>query len=389
MRPGVILVLLSLLGSGSALAGQPFPLVLDGELVGGAVESGLVLLEDGEALWTCEETLPGEPAFWRVEGDGILVGTDAGVLRSVDGGCSWQPAWGPLASLGATDLASLDAVLLVTADGLWRSADDGDSWQEVPMQPAGLVPTSAVADGPGDTLRLVGVDAEGLPHLVASDDGGQGWLAPLPLEGWIDAELLLLRPDGEALYLAATSGIGDPFLLALDADLTSSTQVLDLPAAPVVGAVMQGDDLLYVVRGEGLFRRAQGGAPTAVAGGPTGCIERLDGLLWGCGQGESLFQVSEQGELWSAALDWQDVAPRDCPDGTPGRELCPAAWEALQGDDDDSAGPVGDDDDSGGVGEPAPDCGCSSAGGGGPELVLVLFVAAALSRGSRPRRRCG
>ncbi len=373
----------------AAVLAGPTVLVRDGQLAGGATDAGLVLLEEGEARWTCLETLPAEGTFWWLDADGVVAGTELGVVRTADGGCSWESAWGPLASLGATGLAATDDALLVAADGLWRSTDGGASWQELVTSPPEPIPASVVADTQAERLRLVGVDAGGVRWVLGSDDGGDSWLTGMPMDAWADAQLLLMRPDGEAVYLAATSTIGDPFLLALDVDLTSSTQVLDLPGAPVVGAAMVGDDLLYVVVGLGLFRRPPGGDPTPVPGGPTGCLVEADGRLWGCGEGDALVRVSEDGAAWASELAWEAVVPRDCPPGTPGSELCPEAWAALQGDDDDSAGPEPQDDDDSGDGDQPADCNCTSAPGGGLGLVWVWVLAAAISRGSRPRRRCG
>ena len=406
MRREVIAALAAaaaLLCPAQALPGQAGPLVRQGELLGGATDSGLVLLVDDVPVWSCAEALGLDATFWHLGEDGVLVaGTAEGVRRSEDGGCSWSPAWGALGELAIGGLAAVgdvDGQLLVSAEGtgLWRSLDGGAQWEELAPLPGGFAPGPLVVDSAGERPRVSATDADGLPHVLASDDGGDSWLEPYELSGWAEARLVLLRPDGQGLYLAAISGLGDDFLVALDPDLTSGPHALAMPPGPVVGAAMVGDDLLYVARGEGLYRRAPGGDPEPIPGGPTQCLAALDGRVWGCSDGAAYLAVSDDGELWTPLVSWQDVVPRDCPAGTSGAELCPEVWEALQGDDDDSAEvqePQDDDDSgdpSGDEGEAA-DCSCAAARGpasGGLLLVLTWGAVAAASRGSRLRRRSG
>ena len=403
MRPALITavaVVSALLPPTAAPAAEPAILVRDGELRGGVTDIGLLLVEGDVPTWTCREALGAEATFWFLADDGALVaGTAEGVRRSQDGGCSWSDGWGVLGGIGVGGLAATDTAgghLLVSGHGLglWRSLDGGATWEELDLPGDGFRPGPLVTDDAGERIVVGASDPDGVPHVLASDDGGVSWSEPFELTGWAQAIPLLLRPDGDGLYLAAVSGIGDDFVVALDVDLTSSPHALTMPPAPAVGAAMVGNDLLYVAQGEGLFRRPPGGEPALVPGGPTACLAGLDGRLWGCGEGDDLLTVSDDGYSWAAQVGWSDVVPRGCLEGTAGAQLCPEIWATLQGDDDDSASteePL-DDDDSGGSGPVAPTgCECRAAAAPVAEWLALLLVGSALivSRGSRPRRRRG
>jgi photosystem II stability/assembly factor-like uncharacterized protein len=92
-----------------------------------------------------------------------------GVLRSVDGGVSWQ-AW----NFGLLDKQVLclalmgDSVYAGTSTGLFRSHNGGRSWREINLPVEDSVLSLAVMD----TSLCVGTENSG---LLKSEDGGEIW----------------------------------------------------------------------------------------------------------------------------------------------------------------------------------------------------------------------
>lgn len=97
--------------------------------------------------------------------------TTQGIVRSIDGGRTWQPISGapPVAVLS---WASQDSVFGVTTDGMVQhSADGGTTWEtsgDVGGQPEALL----VHEGSGGLMLYVGVSGRG---ILASADGGQSF----------------------------------------------------------------------------------------------------------------------------------------------------------------------------------------------------------------------
>ncbi|SDK00091.1 hypothetical protein SAMN05216226_11416 [Halovenus aranensis] len=119
----------------------------------------------------------------QTDGDAVLAATDAGVVRSSDGGESWV-------NLGLTDVHALcctpDAIYAGGRPAaLYRSVDDGRTWtrhaqfQRVadgadwptnPHREEAWVRTVAASEG--GAVLLVGIEVGG---FLASTDGGDSW----------------------------------------------------------------------------------------------------------------------------------------------------------------------------------------------------------------------
>lgn len=412
LAPIVILAAVALPAPAASHEGPVYgstPFVQDGVLVGGGTSWGLLLNdEDGTPLWTCVEALDLtlEPPFWaRVPSGDVLAGTLEGLRVTDDGGCTWRPSPGPLVGLPTTAVAvdPGDAGRLWVVAGaagfqrLFRTEDGAQTWDEVEVDLEGLVVSRlALADG-GERVRVAAVREDDLVTVVlGSDDGGGSWLSPAALDGWSNVVLLHLSDDGALLLFTATSGDA-PFLVGLDADLTSGTQTLSALDSPARDATLYGDDILLITEVDGLHRLRIGGElQQLLVGGPTRCVKTVEGLLLGCGDDPLLpqFQLGEDVWSWVSLIDFEDVQMRDCPDETLAGVVCPLAWDLLQNpvivDDDDSAADddddddttpdflADDDDDDGG------DCACA-AGAGGVTGGGWLLLLAGLSR----RRRTG
>jgi hypothetical protein len=175
---------------------------------------------DGGQSWACRTDdlptaaigalafAPGDPAVaYAGTGQGeALAGLGVGVLRSADGGTTWQPLVArELLGSGCNDLlvdpGDADRLLAATTGGLLHSADGGRSWEQW------LAGRSwAISAGPGGELL-----AGGELGLHRSLDGGATW-SPVPLEAAPDGferVAVAHAPGGGVAYVfAAGDGVG-------------------------------------------------------------------------------------------------------------------------------------------------------------------------------------
>src|SRR5215211_8473773 len=175
---------------------------------------------DGGEIWACRTDdqpsaaigalafAPGDPAVaYAGTGQGAaLAALGIGLLRSVDGGTTWQPLVAPeLLGSGCNDLlvdpGDPGRLLAATTTGLWASGDGGRSWERrLPGR------SWAVSAGPdGEVL------AGGERGLHRSVDGGATW-SPLALEAAPDGferVAVAHAPGGGVAYVfAAGGGVG-------------------------------------------------------------------------------------------------------------------------------------------------------------------------------------
>lgn len=97
-----------------------------------------------------------------------------GLVRSVDGGASWETLSYPGAPLAGGIAAAPDgsALYAATSSGLRRSIDQGQTWSETGFDGAAL----AVAVAPDDPMNVIVVDDS--TRFYRSPDGGASWPAP-------------------------------------------------------------------------------------------------------------------------------------------------------------------------------------------------------------------
>ena len=271
------------------------PLIDSGEFLGGGTSYGLVLIEEGEALWTCDEVLEATPYLWRSLSSGVLLaGTDEGLRWSSDGGCSWElveglPGQLPIFSLTAHP--SVPGRLLITTGSadqenhVFESLDDGQTWTSIFSQPeAALWRALWLADG--ESLFVEAVGQDGVPLIHVSLDGGTTWTdSPYSLGEWRSVGLFGVSSDESSIWFSGLSPEGAFALGTIPVGLDSTPQLLAIFPQPVT-AFAEHEGLLHIVVGFSEYLVWSGVAQEdmqSVDAGVTACLQKIDGQLWGCG----------------------------------------------------------------------------------------------------------
>ena len=130
-----------------------------------------------------------------------LLGTDRGVLRSLDRGSSWQPSRKGIQSFITRRISGVPgqpATVLAAADGagVLRSRDRGETWEVLESVPNRQVQDVVAAPSDPDRLYL-GVNAIGdLTTGYRSTDGGETWEPMTPTNfGGLDVALWRVAVD--------------------------------------------------------------------------------------------------------------------------------------------------------------------------------------------------
>lgn len=143
-----------------------------------AVVAGQGLFESTDAGRQWELRQPGNWGYLVAYRDGeatalVAVGQD-GLVRSPDGGATWQPLAYPGAPLTGGLAAASDgsALYAATTAGLRRSTDQGETWSDTGFDDAALT----VAISRSDSMDVAVIDDE--TRLYRSSDGGATWPGP-------------------------------------------------------------------------------------------------------------------------------------------------------------------------------------------------------------------
>jgi photosystem II stability/assembly factor-like uncharacterized protein len=246
---------------GTTLGGQTIRDVTslgDGRFVA-VGHSGIVLTSDDDGQsWSADRVTEGD--LRRVYGSGdvvVALGVD-GILRSEDGGLSWERPAQPDELLPLDVWGEGDRFVAVGRMGsavsgspaTVRSVDGGQSWTLVDS--AG----SDVLDrvwGAGD---LVVAGWSGLHQLRWSADGGESWQWDSQLEA-----VASLHGDGESVYMVRYSGAWiarlDRLLLS-DEGALERTQIPNPPTITDLAHVRHGRDALYVTANDRFYALPHG-----------------------------------------------------------------------------------------------------------------------------------
>lgn len=207
----------------------------------------------------------------------LLVGTEAdGVLRSVDGGQSWQSASAGLLDLRVLGLALSGGVtsdrtgFAATPSGLYRSRNGGKVWRQVwPERGEAAVQCLAISPG-ADGVALAGTERDG---LLRSVDGGANWERVPGLDGQ-GVTALACSPRG-----AVAAAMGEDVAVSLDNG--ESWRPGGRMSGPVLGLGFvpgeQGEALLAGLLGRGVARSEDYGADWDL--NPIGLYGKLPGGL--------------------------------------------------------------------------------------------------------------
>ncbi|MDP2316345.1 MAG: PQQ-binding-like beta-propeller repeat protein [Pseudomonadota bacterium] len=239
----------------------------------------------------------------------FLVGDEAGLLRSADGGLSWSTVALPGdEKIRQVVSVAAKAVRAVTEASIVESADGGLSWKRVGDAPAAWGAARRRVQGRGKTRLALGEE-----NLLASADGGLTWttLAPpgAPRSAAVHplnpAVLLVGGADGD-LWRTADGGLqwevlgrAPQALVALD--------INEKDPARVLGA---GDD-------GALVRSADGGLTWTVVAGAAGSPARS--LRWVPGSASRAYAALADGRVFATGdggLRWAEVRyglPEDQP----------------------------------------------------------------------------
>lgn len=183
-----------------------------------------------------------------------------GVMRSLDGGSSWQQ----VLAVGTSRIEVLQGtpgwLVAATRSGLKFSADNGTTWADQGLASRRVYAFEQVSDGTW-VVVVQSLEQPFLAEFLISSDSitWQTWVPPFELAALGDFEL----DPVDVPYIAAAGGItadglwqpsGDSWEQAL-AEEPWAAEVYDIARVP-------GSTLAYFATREGLFRREEGGSFT-------------------------------------------------------------------------------------------------------------------------------
>lgn len=201
----------SFAGSGLDLNDPVLALAVDAHRPGmlwSGTEQGIYRSENGGGLWT-RERFGGATALVQNPATGVLYAGGLGrpILRSADGGLTWQPIVGSphdVAGL-AIDPVQPGTLYAATSTGLFRSPNQGVTWFPL-TRGLPAAPINAVALDPRSrTLYAATASVAARQIVFRSDDGGQHW-APVDRGGLGFTTFLTVGPDRKGTVWAVSAG---------------------------------------------------------------------------------------------------------------------------------------------------------------------------------------
>ncbi len=249
----------------------------------------------------------------------LLVNTDTGTYRSVDGGARWQPLEGALSSgaVAAWSAISIDGqnVLAATDYGLFATSDAGAVWR---AYGAGLPANSRIAallthkDRP--TLiatSLGGPDEADPPELLLTRDSGRTWLPADGGAAWSRATAWAIDPHNpDNLFVAGA----DYVAVSRDGGVSWRLQPANATSRTTVAVASSDSSRIYIDGAAGL-RSSDGGftwsawqlgAPETAASGLA--IDPGDAAHLWAGATDGVKESRDSGKTWqNYGLDGQAI----------------------------------------------------------------------------------
>ena len=187
----------------------------------------------------------------------VFFGHHDGLLRSIDGGRTWQAT-----SLADADAMSVSATpkaperMYVAGHGIFRRSDDGGTTWTTPNSPLQGADIHGFAQSPADPDRLYAlVVGQG---IVMSTDGGTTWTQRA--QAAASHAALVVNADGTTLLMGGPS---NRVQQSADDGATWTRSGSDLPPGAQVLALAVGPDGAGLFAGttKGLYRRTSPDAP--------------------------------------------------------------------------------------------------------------------------------
>lgn len=257
---------------------------------------------------------PSHPSIW-------LTGTSgAGVMRSEDGGLSWQASIAGLGGFSASLVRIVperNAIFTGSGSGLYRTTNGGVRWHRVLAD----VPVNSLAVDPSDPDTLYAGGLFGADSFIyKSTDGGDSWrLLPAGLPPGLVNDLIVLPTEPQTVYAA----IWMPDTFSNLPGLHRSTdggeswsqifgigEVFDLEIDP------SDPDVIYATQGRGLLRSRDRGRTwvgrTVGEGRPGSWARRTHAIAVSPADGSrlavvdpySLFLSRDEGRSWEKSRQW-------------------------------------------------------------------------------------
>lgn len=413
------------------------------DLFVGATFGAVVSRDSGKTWhWVCAEAMAyggwrPETFLWQPDGT-LLAATGADLIRSTDGGCTWQahPYFKSrgLWPMGLASPASNPARLWVSTgrsaspNGLYRSDDGGQTFIPTSLQSntANALDNSiytAVKVAPSDPRRLyVSASTPAGLRLYRSDNEGDTWeeiALPFPeyqSEYSRAYDLFVLRVadnDPDRLW-ARITWQGWTYVLeskdgghTFQSVLHPESQTRDGIDEYLIGMEVSADaKTLWAATPTRLFRVREGDTAATLLPLPDGnaCVERQGDVLFVCGATRvhdwALATTTDEGNTYTTLFNLPDLKAPACPAGTPVHDICRSRWPQFAAQPDIGADPTlppeepGPDAGTPDAGSPPEDagtpdagtvdpeppapkpesCGCSSLGGLVPAAALLLLT---------------
>ena len=192
---------------GTGLAGREvLSLALIGSEVLAGTDDGLFLSAGPTGAWerltTVVDGIDAHPRVADVVAvsvRSVLAATSKGLLRTSDGGRTWQRLpLGMSDQISALAVSPSDPALVVAATrlGIYRSRDGGDSWAQV-SGGFGDIQAHAIAFVPSNDRVLFAATGKG---LFRSDDQGATWARSTGGIPWTDITGLAVHANGKTVY---------------------------------------------------------------------------------------------------------------------------------------------------------------------------------------------
>jgi photosystem II stability/assembly factor-like uncharacterized protein len=232
-------------------------------------DAGTVLSTiDGGAGWTVVEqaTLDVKAIAATDASHAWIVGNALGtagepgssaVLRTADGGETWQPMGFGMAQLADVAFADERHGVLVALDRIWSTRDGGRTWRlrrELPM----TVLTSVAARDPRHAWVAGWDTQQGDPLVLATRDGGATWRRlsiDVPPAAPGDLQSKQIACAGESLWITCNAGV----LASSDGGATWELQKVPV-GMPLAVAAADEEHILATTESQPILATADGGA---------------------------------------------------------------------------------------------------------------------------------